>query len=535
MAITRGRLRVRPRATTGREERAAAGAGRWLWRLAAFALGMPLALAFPRPSLWWLAFVALVPLLLVIRAAGDGREAGVRSWCGGTAFFLAVDSWLIPSAKIFVVPAAVLLGLLWLPWGWLAWTLLHDRVSAGRLAAALALVPSAFVLTEVIRSWDALGGPWALLGASQWNDRPILALASVGGVWAVSFLLAAVNLALAVAVAPRVPRPVRGRAVLAAGGLVLAALAWWAFRPAPQATGRTVRIALVQPGKIDHVEARFRASESLSLGLAGARPDLIVWSESSVGRDPAANPADIARLRRIVARTGADVLANVDAKRQSSGGIYKSSLLIGPGGPIGSYDKIRLVPFGEYVPARPLLGWVGRFTAAAAVNRHRGSHLVLLHARSLTLGPLICFESSFPDLSRNLARLGADLVVVQSATTTFQGTWGPQQHASLAAVRAVESGRPVVQASIAGVSTAFDPEGRMLAWEPTTWRGAAVVNVPLSRETTVYDRFGAWVPGGSALALAIAGALALRRRNQHLQTGPASPVDSAGSPPRDDV
>jgi apolipoprotein N-acyltransferase len=482
--------------------------------VAASALGMPLALAFPRPSLWWLAFVALVPLLLLVRAAGDGREAGIRSWLGGSAFFLTVDSWLIPNARIFAIPAALVLGLLWAPWGRLAWTLLRGQVSAGRLAAALVLVPSAFVVAEVVRSWDALGGPWALLGASQWNDRPILALASVGGVWAVSFLLLAVNLALAVALGPQVARPVRGRAVLAAVGLVLAALAWWAVRPAPPETGRTVRIALVQPGKIDDVEARFRASESLSLGLAGTRPDLIVWSESSVGRDPTANPDDVARLRRIVQRTGADVLANVDAQRQGSGGIYKSSLLIGPGGPLGSYDKIRLVPFGEYVPARPLLGWVGRFTDAAATNRHRGSHLVLLRARSLVIGPLICFESSFPDLSRNLARMGADVVVVQSATTTFQNTWGPQQHASLAAVRAVASGRPVVQASIAGVSAAFDPEGRRLAWQPTSWRGAAMVEVPLSRDTTVYDRFGAWVPAGSALALALAGALALRRRGE---------------------
>jgi apolipoprotein N-acyltransferase len=511
LVSTPGRLRARPRVTWPLRA-AAGGGGRWAGRLAGLALGMPLALAFPRPSLWWLAFVALVPLLLLVRGAGDGREAGIRSWLGGSAFFLTVDSWLIPNARVFAIPAALALGLLWLPWGRLTWTLLHGQVSTRRFATALALVPSAFVLTEVIRSWDALGGPWALLGASQWNDRPILALASVGGVWAVSFLLLAVNLALAVALGPRVPRPVRGRAALAAGGLVLAALAWWAIRPAPLDTGRTVRIALVQPGRIDNVEARFRASESLSLGLADARPDLIVWPESSVGRDPSANPDDIARLRRIVERTGADVLANVDARRQGSGGIYKSSLLVGRGGPSGSYDKIRLVPFGEYVPARPLLGWVGSFTDAAAVNRHRGSHLVLLQARSLVIGPLICFESSFPDLSRNLARMGADVVVVQSATTTFQETWGPQQHASLAAVRAVESGRPVVQASIAGVSTAFDPEGERLAWQPTTWRGAAVVEVPLSRETTLYDRFGAWVPAGSALALALAAVLALRKR-----------------------
>jgi apolipoprotein N-acyltransferase len=508
----RGLLWARPRGARAPRPLTGGGAGRWTRRLLAFALGMPLALAFPKPSLWWLGFIGLVPLLLLVRAAASAREAGIRCWLGGSGFFLTVDSWLIPSARAFAIPAVLVLGLLWLPWGRLAWTLLHGEVSVARLGVALALVPSAFVLTEVIRSWDALGGPWALLGASQWNDGPVLALASVGGVWAVSFLLMAVNVALAVTVGRQVTRAARGRAMLAGGGLLLAALAWWAVRPAPLETGRTVRIALVQPGRIDNVEDRFRASESLSLGLAGARPDLIVWSESSVGRDPASNPGDVARLGRIVQRTGADVLANVDAQRQSTGGIYKSSMLVGPNGVIGSYDKIRLVPFGEYVPMRPLLGWVGRVTAAAAVNRHRGTHLVLLQPRGLTIGPLICFESSFPDLSRNLARLGADVVVVQSATTTFQSTWGPQQHASLAAVRAVESGRPVVQASIAGVSAAFDPEGRMLAWQPTTWRGAAVVDVPLSRDTTLYDRFGAWVPGGSALALALAGATALRRR-----------------------
>jgi len=516
VTIARGRLRQRGRAVTSTGPQAGGrDRHRWAWRSAAFALGAPLALAFPRPSLWWLAFVALAPLVLLARAAPTAREAGVRAWLGGCGFFLSVDSWLLPNAKVFAVPAALVLGLLWLPWGRLAWRLLgaEPRLQPGRVALAMVLLPSAFVLGEVVRSWDALGGPWALLGASQWNDRPVLALASLGGVWLVSFVLVAINVGVAVATGPRVPRAVRGGGALAACGLVLAALAWWAVRPPPGDLGRVVRIGLVQPGKIDNVEARFSASESASLSLAGARPDLVVWSESSVGRDPEANPGDVARLRRVVAATGADVLANVDARRQQTGGIYKSSLLVGPDGPLGSYDKIRLVPFGEYVPARPLLGWVGRFTDAAAENRHRGTHLVLLHARSLTVGPLICFESSFPDLARNLARMGADVVVVQSATTTFQQTWGPQQHGALAAVRAVESGRPVVQASIAGVSAAFEPDGRMLAWEPTTWRGAVVVRVPLSRDSTVYDRFGDWVPVSSAvaLALALAGAVATRR------------------------
>ncbi|HEX9343287.1 MAG TPA: apolipoprotein N-acyltransferase [Actinomycetota bacterium] len=503
---------------------------RWRGRLLAAALGMPLALAFPRPALWWCAFVGLVPLLLWARAAPTGREAAMRGWCGGIGFFLAVDSWLLPNTGVFTAPAALFLGALWLPLGWLGWRLLRDPLSAGRLAAAVLLLPAVWVLGEVVRSWSALGGPWALLGASQWNDRPVLAVAAIGGVWAVSFLLVAVNVAVAAALAPR-PRggpglaglglAGRAGAVVVAAVLVGAAAAYGATRPAPPAAG-SVRVALVQPGIIHQVEPRFEASETASLALGAQHPDLIVWSESSIGRDPAANPGDVARLERIVRATGADVLANVDARRGTGtgtgtgGGIYKNSLLIGPDGPLGSYDKMRLVPFGEYVPLRPLLGWVTHFTKAATENRHHGQHLVVLHAATssgpLALGPLICFESSFPDLGRGLANLGADLIVIQSATTTFQGTWGPDQHASLAAVRAVESGRPVVQASISGVSAAFDPSGRRLAWYPQSWRGAAVVTMPLARATTLYDRWGEWVPAASALIVVVAGVAAVRRR-----------------------
>jgi apolipoprotein N-acyltransferase len=488
--------------------------GRWGGRLAALALGVPLALAFPRPGLWWLALVGLAPLLLLAAAAPDQREAAVRAWLGGTGFFLAVNLFLVPKVGPFMVPVALLLGALWLPLGWLAWRLL-GRPTIGRLAAALVLLPSVLVVGEAVRSWEGFGGPWGLLGASQWNHPPTLAFVAVGGVWAVSFLLAAVNVAVAAAARPGVPATVRAAAAATAVALPLAATAWWAWRPAPPPAG-TVRVALVQPGVIAPVEARFQASERLSLALrqgSGGPVDLVVWGESSVGRDPAAHPGDLDRLAAVAESAGGPVLANVDALRGRDGGIYKTALLVGPSGVLGSYDKMRLVPFGEYVPLRPLLGWVTRFTDAAEVDRRRGRRLAVLPAGELPIGPLICFESAFPDLARNLAARGADLVVIQTADTTFQRSWGPDQHASLAAVRAVEAGRPVVQAAVSGVSAAFDARGRRLAWWPTSWRGAAVVELPRSSERTPYVRTGDWLPAACAVVLAAAAvAAALRRR-----------------------
>jgi apolipoprotein N-acyltransferase len=535
--------------------------GRWGGRLAAPLLGAPLALAFPRPGWWWLALAGLAPLLLLSMAAPTGAEAAVRSWLGGTGFFLAVNAFLVPTVGPFMVPLAMLLAVTWLPFGWLAWVLLGDptapappgpgalhpdppvsgavdpdppvsgaptgrvtqrrerdaRLSTGptrptgltprRLALALVLVPSAFVVAEALRSWEGLGGPWGLLGASQWNAPALLSVAAVGGVWGVSFLLVAVNVAVAAAVGRGVPGPTRAMAAAAAVALPLAAVAFWWLRPAPALAG-TARVAFVQPGVVGPVEARFQASERLSRALpAGARPDLVVWGESSVGRDPAANPGDLARLRAVAAAAGAPVLANVDAQRQAGGGIYKSALLVGKAGVLGSYDKMRLVPFGEYVPMRPLLGWVTRLTDAAAVDRHRGSRLAVLSTGKLSLGPLVCFESAFPDLARNLASDGADLVVVQTADTTFQGSWGLDQHASLSAVRAVESGRPVLQAALSGTSAAFDARGRRLAWAPGDWRGAGVAELPLSAERTPYARVGDVVPLACGIALA-AGAVA---------------------------
>src|SRR5215213_139317 len=101
--------------------------GRWGGRLGALAAGAPLALAFPRPGWWWLALVGLAPLLALAMAALSGPEAGVRAWLGGTGFFLAVNAFLFPVVGPFMVPLAMLLGLCWLPVGWLAQALLGGQ------------------------------------------------------------------------------------------------------------------------------------------------------------------------------------------------------------------------------------------------------------------------------------------------------------------------------------------------------------------------------------------------------------------------
>ena len=478
--------------------------------MAALGAGALPALAFPRANLWWLAYVALVPLLQLVRAAGSAREAAVRTWVGAAAFFLAMHHWLLPNVGPFAPLVASLLGSVWMPWAVLAWRPLFHPVSRRRLAAAMAVLPSTWVVGEVVRSWEHLGGPWAILGTTQWSNRAVLDLAALGGVWAISFLLVAVNVALAVAVGATSRAPVRVAALLGAGLLLGATAGWAGVRAAPEPVG-TVVVAGVQPGVTSGVAPRFRAHEEATRRLRGAGANLVVWGESSVGLDPTARPEYLRRLVQVARDAGADVLVNVDAQRARTG-IFKTSLLVSGEGVQGRYDKMRLVPFGEYIPLRPFLGWVGGVTEAADEDRWRGSDLLLLRSGELDIGPLVCFESAFPDLSRLLARRGADLIVVQSATTTFQGTWAQPQHASLAAVRAVESGRPVVHAAMSGVSAVFGADGRRLAWVESDRRTSYVVRVPVTTGATPYVRLGEWVPVGSlAVVVACAVTEAARR------------------------
>lgn len=513
----------------------------WLtsrWRRAALALaaGAVPMVAFPEPSLWWGAYVALVPWMLLVRTAPTARRAAYDGWLGGLGFMLAVHHWLLPSLHVFTFVIAALLGALWAPWGVLVRRFLAGTPSPGRVAAALVVVPSGWLMAELVRSWQGLGGPWGMLGASQWEVAPALRLASVGGVWLLSFLVVLLNVSVTALVA------VRGTRAPAVAGLVaasVAASAAWAWAPRPDVDGHA-RIAVVQPGVIggaDGPDRRFARQEALTRQLAGQDLDLVVWGESSVGFD-LADRRDLARrLASLVRQTGAHILVNVDARRSDRPGIYKSSVLVGPDGPTGDrYDKIRLVPFGEYVPARSVLGWATSVGKAAGEDRRRGTEQVVMDVDGLVVGPMVCFESAFPDMSRRLAQDGARLLLAQSSTSTFQWSWAPEQHASLAALRAAETGRPMVHATLTGASAVYGPDGaRAGSWLGTEESTSAVYEVPLAGGVTPYVRFGDW-PVQLALLVMVAvllveGGRAVRLRRTPPPPPPAPPARTVRESP----
>jgi apolipoprotein N-acyltransferase len=487
-------------------------------RYAALGAGALPILAFPQLNLEFLGWCGLVPGILIMRGAPSAREAAVRGWWLGAGFFLAALYWLVPNIGPALLLVAVVFGALGTGFGVAAWALLRAPLRPARTLAALIVLPSYWVFTEWARSWQGFGGPWDVLGTSQWQHPAVLALAAVGGVWLISAALVAANTGIAILL---LARGMAVRATGAAGFAVALAAGPLAFAvSAAVPPVRHVTVALVQPGSTNSESQRVDASLGLSARLRGARPDLIVWGESSVGTDIERDPLLLRQIRRLAAGTGAQVLVNQDASRPD-GARSKVALLIGPHGIAGSYTKTRLVPFGEYIPLRGALGWIAQISQAASSNMVPGDGAHLIRAtdrlgRPLPLGVLICFESAFPDMSRVDTDLGAQLIVYQTSDSTFQRSWAPAQHASLSAVRAAETGRPVVQAALTGDTAAFDARGRQLALMSAQQRGVTVVRLGLPPATarTPYDRLGDYVPWTATAVTALAaftGFLIVRR------------------------
>jgi apolipoprotein N-acyltransferase len=474
-------------------------------------------LAFPAPNLEFLAWFALVPGLLLMRASPTAREAGVRGWWFGAGFIFAAHYWLLPNIGPALLLVAIVMGALWIPVAVSTWILLRPPVTAARGLAALLVVPSYWLVIEWIRSWQGFGGPWALLGASQWQHPAVLGLAAVGGVWLVSFPIVAANTGIVILLTAG-RTPVRALGAAAAAMVIAAGPAAFALTPPPPHPARFVTLTLVQPG------TRVNASERLSAGLGRLHPDLVVWGESSIASDLRRDPRLLARLEALSAADGAQILANQDS--QTPVGKTKVAVLVGPHGIVATYTKTRLVPFGEYIPFRQQLGWLTKISRAAPANMIPGSgaKVIRMTARSgqrIPIGVLICFESAFPDMSRVDARRGAQLIVYQTSDSTFQGSWAPAQHASLGALRAAETGRPVVQAALTGVSAAYDAQGRLLASMSTAQRGPLTVRLGLEPGTalTPFDRYGdvvPWTAIGIAL-LAAAGQFGTWRRRRRVQ------------------
>ncbi|HUG35576.1 MAG TPA: apolipoprotein N-acyltransferase [Candidatus Limnocylindrales bacterium] len=493
------------------------------------AAGVVGALAYPRVDFWLGAWMFLVPALMSA-ATRRPREALADGWLSGTVFFLVLLRWLDHTFRNY---SAIPWPVSWLPIVALAaycglyvgavtataaW--LRPRLGGGW---AMAAVPPLWVAGEWVRGWLMQGFPWGLIGYSQHSVLPVIQIAELTGVYGVSFLVIAGNAALAGGMAFGWRRAWPGAATAAV--LVLASLGFGLAvlgqerGPAPPGA----RIAVIQPVVAQSLkwDPAYHAEilalyERLTREAARSRPAAIIWPETAAAIFLRGDPALLERLTRLAQELGTPlVLGSVDRQPGPRGAFLNSAFYLTGQGISDKYDKIHLVPFGEYVPLAGLIGFV-RSWAEFISDFAPGERRTIFPLPGAPFGVVICYEVVFPELFRQFVAGGAAFMANITNDAWFGETSGPWQHLAMVPFRAVENRVAIARAANTGVSAFVAPSGAISAWRPLGDRGTLEATVPLRRRTTVYTRFGDWFAwtcvGGAAVI--VGGALFRRSSRQ---------------------
>jgi len=494
--------------------------------LAAVLSGLLLAAAFPKWDQTWLLIFALVPLLWALK----GRSLKAAFWLGlvsGLVHYVALLYWIVYVTHVFGhLPLIVSLGVLFLLAGYLClyramWGL---GVAWGeqRGISLLWYAPALWVALEMGQTYIISGFPWQLLGNGLYLHPVLLQLADLTGVYGLSFLVVLVNVSLYLLVfTPRVkPRPLRQALVVC---LILALwLGYGYYRlqkvEALMAASPTIKLAVVQGNikqgekwKKEMVLTTLNRYAELTRQVQGAR--LIIWPETAAPFFFLRTPDLDAEVRKIAIESGAYLLFGSPAWELTADGerYFNRAYLLNPQGEtVGSYSKAHLVPYGEYVPLRRFFPFIGKMVPMVG-DFAEGPVGATVSLPEGAVGPLVCYESIFPYLSRAQVANGARLLVNITNDAWFGKTAAAYQHLSMAVIRAVENRVCLARAANTGISAFIDGAGRL--------RWTSELYAPEAHAVEL-----AWLPGGSfytrcgdvfAWACVIAAGLALllaRRR-----------------------
>ena len=504
------------------------------WRRSVLAAaGIAGALACPTTDWWPLGWVWLAPVLLVALASAP-RTALLDGWLAGTAGFLVLLSWLDHTFRNY---SAIPWPLGWLPVGLLAtycglytglvaWAVARVRAAAGE-GAALALSPVFWVAGEWLRGHLFGGFPWGLLGYSQHGVLPVIQVAELAGVYGVSFVIVAANAALAAAAVLPWRRALPG--LTAAAALVCACMAFGlgALRALGADAGAPrLPIAMIQPNVEQSLkwDPAHRAEildryERLTREAALERPAAILWPETAAPILLRADPPLLARLVALSAELDTPLLVgSVDRQDAPRPAFLNSAFLLTGRGITDKYDKIHLVPFGEYVPLSALIGFV-RSWAEFISDFAGGERVTVFPLGRASFGTVICYEVIFPELVRQFAAGGAAFMVNITNDAWFGETSGPWQHLATVPLRAVENRVAIARAANTGISAFVEPSGRVSARLPIGATGVLVRPVALRQGApTLYTRYGDWLPWCCVVAaIAIVGMAGTRHSRGDLR------------------
>ncbi len=488
--------------------------------------GVLLRLAFPRISFDFLAWIALVPWLFAVRRMATGRQAVWSGAVAGLIFFGAGLIWLNYVAFVGWVFVVLLETSFFFVVGYLFWKGMKFPAWPVRvLWVALSWSVMEWVRTE----FPIFGFGWNLLGYSQADQPLILQSANTVGIYGVSFLIAFMNgLAFEILNAVDQRRFRRLGAAMAAGVVVMSLVfAHGYYHLGKPLEVRTLRFSVLQGNIPQNLKWDPQARESIIqiysklTQLAGLeRPDLIVWPEAAfpgyLNEDP-----EQSRIVELVKNTAIPVLIGAPHLEDRDTAFNSAYLFNAEGQMQFRYDKLYLVPFGEYVPLHPVFSWLEPLAYSLGVSDFSAGKEATIFdlGNGIRFGALICFEDIFPSLALNLAELNAGFLSVITNDAWFGPTAAPYQHLQASIFRAVENGISVVRAANTGVSAFINPRGQVIERVKDSKgidifvTGRATAELPVENEMTLYRRGGYLFPYG-ALLLLLCGLLLLRRRRE---------------------
>jgi len=488
-----------------------------------------LILSFPRFNLEFLAWFAFVPVFFALNNKSL-KQAFFLFFITGIIFWSGIIYWLA-----HVTLAGTIVLILYLALYFAAFGLIIRPCTKNSTPYSLIFIPSVWVLLEYLRSHIFTGFPWALLGYSQYLNLPVIQIADITGAWGVSFLVMMVNVAI-VEIAWSGIKGLRPRLKTVTILLVLflfLTLSYGYFRLSarpPKQTQHPVRVSVIQ-GNISQELKWEPAARVYILGrytqlteqAAADKPDLIIWPEASapglLGEDDVVFQ-EISGLSKKV-----KIPLLIGAVATSNDKYYNSALLVEPSGAIvNRYDKIHLVPFGEYIPLKNMFSFLETIAPIGDIERGVKFTVFENHGRPgrapEKFAVLICFEDLFPELSREFVKRGAGFLVNVTNDAWYKKTNAAHQHFQACVFRAVENRVFLARSANTGVSGLINPYGRIISLvsdesgENIFISGYNTQEItPAGEAITFYTRYGDIFPLGCFL-FALYGIILLLKKSK---------------------
>ena len=467
-----------------------------------------LILSFPRIDQPFLAWVALIPLLYAVEGKGVYRVF-LLGWLCGFVFHIGLIYWIVVVTTTY--------GKLVYPLGILVMLLLVSYLSL-YFGSALAIakfiqektsinmpttLPFIWVTMEYLRSFLLSGFPWENLGYSQYHSLLLIQCADITGVYGISFLIVFVNATLFLLLRNIPHKKIPLREIILALIIMTAVTfyGWWRLPEIKKATDSspTMNVGLIQ-ANIDqgtkwnksYREKAITTHEQLTLKALQEKTRLIIWPEASTPFYFQSESSYQKRILKIISYSdsylllGSPSYASIDGKWYN----FNSAFLLSPSEKIvGKYDKIHLVPYGEYVPLKKFFPFIHKMVAGIG-SFHAGQKLSLFTMPEGSFGVLICYEIIFPNLTRRFVKKGAQFLVNITNDAWFGYTSAPYQHLSMATLRAVENRRFIARAANTGFSALIDATGKIKLSSTLFTQELITGKIKLLGIPTFYSNYG---------------------------------------------